>query len=87
MSSINKFLGDSLWRVILKLLVASLLLGIVLATFGLSPRDIYQRAFDLVQSVWNLGFDAILRFGDYIMLGAAIVVPVFIVLRLMKMRS
>ncbi|MGL4405424.1 MAG: DUF6460 domain-containing protein [Notoacmeibacter sp.] len=87
MSSVNNFLGDSLWRVILKLLVASLLLGVVLATLGLSPRDIYQRAFDLMQSVWNMGFDAILRFGDYIMLGAAIVVPVFIVLRLIKMRG
>ena len=87
MSSVNNFLGDSIWRVILKLLVASLLLGIVLATLGLSPRDLYQRAFDLVQSIWNLGFDAILRFGDYIMLGAAIVVPIFIVMRLLKMRG
>ena len=87
MSSINNFLGDSLWRVLTKLLVASLLLGIVLATLGLSPRDIYQRAFDLVNSIWNLGFDAILRFGDYIMLGAAIVVPIFIVMRLLKIRG
>jgi Family of unknown function (DUF6460) len=87
MSSINNFLGDSIWRVILKLLVASLLLGIVLATLGLSPRDLYRRAFDLINSIWNMGFDAILRFGDYIMLGAAIVVPVFIVLRLIKMRG
>jgi hypothetical protein len=87
MSSVNNFLGDSVWRVILKLLVASLLLGIVLATLGLSPRDLYRRAFELVESVWNLGFDAILRFADYIVLGAAIVVPVFIVLRLFKMRG
>ena len=87
MASVNNFLGDSLWRVVLKLLVASLLLGVVLATLGLSPRDLYRRAFDLVQSVWNLGFDAVLRFADYIVLGAAIVVPIFIVMRLLKMRG
>jgi Family of unknown function (DUF6460) len=87
MSALNNFLGDSLWRVIAKLLVASLLLGVVLATLGLSPRDLYRRAFELVESVWNLGFDAIIRFADYIVLGAAIVVPVFIVMRLMKMRG
>lgn len=87
MSAVNNFLGDSIWRVFLKLLVASLLLGIVLATLGLSPRDIYQRAFQFVQSIWDLGFDAIIRFGDYIMLGAAIVVPIFIVMRLLKMRG
>lgn len=87
MSAVNNFLGDSIWRVIVKLLIASLLLGIVLATLGLSPRDIYQRVFEFVQSIWDLGFDAIIRFGDYIMLGAAIVVPIFIVMRLLRMRG
>lgn len=87
MSSVNNFLGDSVWRVILKLLIASLLLGIVLATLGLSPHDVYQRGFDFISSIWNMGFEAVLRFGDYIILGAAIVVPVFIVLRLIKMRG
>jgi Family of unknown function (DUF6460) len=87
MSAVNNFLGDSIWRVILKLLIASLLLGVVLATLGLAPLDIFQRGLELIQSVWDLGFDAILRFGDYIMLGAVIVVPVFIVMRLLKMRG
>jgi Family of unknown function (DUF6460) len=87
MSAVNNFLGDSLGRVVVKLLVASLLLGIVLATLGLAPLDVYERAFQLVQSIWNMGFGAIRRFGDYILLGAVIVVPIFIVMRLLKMRG
>jgi hypothetical protein len=86
-SALNRFLGDSLWRVIVKLLIASLLLGIVLATLGLSPRNIYQRLFGWFEQLWAMGFDTILRFADYILLGAAIVIPVFIVMRLLKMRG
>jgi hypothetical protein len=86
-SAVNRFLGDSLWRVALKLLIASLLLGIVLATLGLSPRDIYRRLFDWVERLWSLGFDAVLQFADYIVLGAAIVVPLFLIIRLLKLRG
>jgi hypothetical protein len=87
LSTLNRFLGDSLWRVAVKLLIASLLLGIVLATLGLSPRTIYSRLINWVDQLFWLGFDTVLRFADYIVLGAAIVVPVFIVMRLLKMRG
>jgi hypothetical protein len=84
---LQRFLGDSLWRVAAKLLIASLLLGIVLATLGLSPRNIYSRLLNWVDQFFSLSFDTLLRFADYIVLGAAIVVPVFIVMRLLKMRG
>jgi hypothetical protein len=84
---VHRFLGDAMWRVALKLLIASLLLGIVLATLGLSPRDVYRRLFEWVDQIWALGFEAVLRFADYIVLGAAIVVPVFLIVRLLKLRG
>ena len=37
--------------------------------------------------LWNLGFRAIDRFLGYILLGAAIVIPAFILLRLVSYRS
>jgi hypothetical protein len=37
--------------------------------------------------LWNLGFHAIDRFLGYILLGAAIVVPAFILLRLANYRK
>jgi len=37
--------------------------------------------------LWNLGFRAIDRFLGYILLGAAIVVPVFILLRVANYRK
>jgi Family of unknown function (DUF6460) len=84
MAVLTRVLGDSPWRVLLKLLVASLLVGIVLATLGWSPAMIYAHLIEFAQAVWDMGFDAILRFKDYILLGAGIVIPIFIVMRLLS---
>jgi ABC-type uncharacterized transport system permease subunit len=87
MSILDRVLGDSPLRVAIKLLVASLLVGIVLAALGWSPRDVYRRLIDFVMSVWERGFEALGQFGEYILLGAAIVVPAYIVIRLLRIRS
>jgi hypothetical protein len=79
-------LGDSPLRVAVKLLIASLLVGIVLAALDWTPRDVYARVIDLFVSLWEAGFEALGRFGEYVLLGAAIVIPVFIVVRLLSVR-
>jgi Family of unknown function (DUF6460) len=86
MSVFARILGDSPLRVAVKLLIASLLVGIVLAALDWSPRDVYIRIVNLFVSLWEAGFEALGRFGEYILLGAAIVVPIFIVVRLMSVR-
>ena len=86
MSSITRFLGDSPLRVAIKLIVVSFLVGIVMATFGWSPWDVFYRIEDFFVGLWNMGFDAIYRFGTYFMLGAAVVIPIFIILRILSYR-
>lgn len=86
MSAIGRFLGDSPLRVFLKLLVISFLVGVVMSTFGWSPLDVFRQLQDFVLDIWNMGFSAIERVGGYILLGAAIVIPAFILLRLFGMR-
>lgn len=86
MSAINRFLGDSPLRVIVKLIVVSFLVGIVMATFGWSPWDVYYGVQDFFVGIWNLGFDALYRFWGYLLLGAAIVIPAFIILRILSYR-
>jgi type IV secretory pathway VirB3-like protein len=39
---------------------------------------------DLVRAVWDMGFDAIVWLWRYFLLGALIVVPIWLVLRLMR---
>ncbi|MCU0831240.1 MAG: DUF6460 domain-containing protein [Rhizobiaceae bacterium] len=86
MSAFARMLGDSPLRVAVKLLIASLLVGIVLAALDWTPRDVYARVIDLFVSLWEAGFEALGRFGEYVLLGAAIVIPVFIVVRLLSVR-
>lgn len=87
MSALTRFLGDTPLRVLLKLIVVSFLVGIVMATFGWSPQDVLNGFINLMLDIWDLGFDAFYRFGGYLMIGAAVVVPAFIVLRILSLRK
>jgi hypothetical protein len=87
LSALTRFLGDTPLRVILKLLVVSFLVGLVMNAFGWSPMDVLYGIREFFLDLWNLGFRAIDRFLGYILLGAAIVVPVFILLRIANYRK
>jgi hypothetical protein len=86
LSTINRVLGDTPLRVALKLLVLSFLVGIVMSAFGWTPWDVLYGIREFFLRIWDLGFDALARFGDYILLGAAIVIPAFILLRILNYR-
>ena len=86
MSGLTSFLGDSPLRVFLKLLVVSFLVGVVMSAFGWSPFDVLQWIEDTLTRIWNMGFATVDRFVGYLALGAAIVIPAFIILRLLSYR-
>lgn len=80
----NRFLGDTPGRVLVKLIVVSLIVGVVMSAFNWYPMDILYGIQDFFRHLWNLGFGAIERFAGYFLLGAAVVIPAFIVLRLLS---
>jgi hypothetical protein len=84
--AVTRFLGDSPLRVLIKLVVVSFLVGIVMAAFDWTPVDVFYRVIDFFHEVWLLGFSTFDRFAGYFLLGAAIVVPAFIILRLFSLR-
>ncbi len=87
MSALNRFLGDSPLRVFLKLIVVSFLVGIVMNAFGWSPLDVLYGVEQFFIDIWNLGFHALDRFFGYLLLGGAIGIPAFILLRLASYRK
>jgi hypothetical protein len=87
MSAVTRFLGDTPLRVALKLIVVSFVVGVIMATFGWSPQDVVAGVVDFFVGIWNMGFDALYRFGGYFLIGAAVVVPAFIILRLLSWRK
>ena len=82
--SVSRFLGGPPLAVIGKLVLLSILVGVVLAAIGLDPWNIIDSIRRLVRWAWDLGFDAFVRLWRYFLLGAAIVIPVWLIVRLAK---
>jgi hypothetical protein len=83
----NRFLGDSPMRTIVKLVVISVVVGFIMSMFGFYPMDILHWIRRAFFDLWRSGFAALGRVGDYLLLGAAIVIPVFIILRILNWRK
>lgn len=79
---LSRFLGGSPLTVVLRLVLLSVLVGIVLAAIGLDPWNIVASIRRLFEWIWNLGFDAINSLWRYFLLGAVIVVPIWLISRL-----
>lgn len=83
---LNRILGDSPGRVIIKLLVVSIVVGFIMSVLGFTPYDLIYGIRDFVVDLWRSGFAALGRVGDYLLIGAAIVIPAFIIIRLFSYR-
>ncbi|GAB4357531.1 MAG: DUF6460 domain-containing protein [Oricola sp.] len=84
--AVNRFLGDTIPRTFVKLVVVSILVGMVMNVFNIYPLDIVYAFRDFLVNLWEKGWAALGRFGDWLILGAMVVVPVFILLRLLNYR-
>ena len=80
----NRFFGGPPLSVVLKIILLSVVVGVILSALGLDPRDIWQSLVELVKHVWNMGWDAVVWLWRYFLLGAVIVVPIWLVIRLSK---
>ena len=79
---LTRFLGGSPLTVAFRLVLLSILVGVVLAAIGLDPWNIVNSIRRLFQSLWDLGFDAINGLWRYFLLGAVIVIPIWLVSRM-----
>jgi len=77
-----RFLGG--WRLIeaIRLVLLSILVGVVLAAVGFDPWNILNSIRLLFQRIWDLGFDAVNWLWRYFLLGAVIVLPIWFLSRL-----
>jgi hypothetical protein len=80
--SLTRFFGGSPLAVAFRLILLSILVGVVLAAFGFDPKDIVNSILKMFRNIWNLGFDTINWLWRYFLLGAVIVIPVWLVMRL-----
>jgi hypothetical protein len=81
---VHRFFGGPPLAVLGRLILLSILVGVLLAALGLDPLNILDSVRQLVMHIWNMGFDAVRWLWQYFLLGAVIVVPIWFLLRLLK---
>jgi len=81
---VHRFFGGPPLAVIVRLVLLSILVGVILAAIGLDPWNIIESIHRLVQHVWEMGFDVVRWLWQYFLLGAVIVLPIWVLVRLAK---
>jgi uncharacterized protein DUF6460 len=81
---VNRFFGGPPLSVAVRIILLSILVGVILSAIGLDPRDIWRSVERLIRSIWDMGWDAIVWVWRYFLLGAVIVIPIWLVVRLAK---
>ncbi len=82
----ERAMGGSPLGVIVKLIFLSLIVGAIMAFLGLTPRALFTAMGNFVSSIFNLGTDAIRDVAEWIVAGALIVVPAWLLIRLLGRR-
>jgi hypothetical protein len=81
---VNRFFGGPPLSVIFRLILLSILIGVILEVLGLDPWNIIDSLRSVVLRIWDMGFDAVRWLWRYLLLGAAVVVPIWLIVRLMR---
>jgi hypothetical protein len=81
---LTRFFGGPPLSVLFRLLLLSILVGVILEVLGLDPLNIFQSLRALWQRVWDMGFEAVRWLARYLALGAAVVIPIWLVVRLVR---
>jgi hypothetical protein len=79
---IHRFLGGPPLAVVGRLVLLSILVGVILAAIGLDPWNIIESVRALI-----IGFDILRWLWRYFLLGAVIVVPIWLLVRLAKAQN
>jgi hypothetical protein len=82
--NVNRWLGGSPLAVLGRLILVSILVGVILSALGLDPWNIWVSLRRTVMRLWDMGFDAIGWIWGYFLLGAVIVVPIWVLMRLIN---
>ena len=83
-SYVTRFFGGPPLSVIFRLILLSILIGVILEVLGLDPWNVIDSLRSLLLRIWDMGFDAVRWLWRYLLLGAALVVPIWLIMRLVR---
>ena len=80
----TRIFGGSPLAVLARLILVCILVGVILSVLGLDPFDIVHSITRLIRNIWNMGWDAVQWLWRYFLLGAVIVIPIWLIMRLIN---
>ena len=81
---VSRLLGGPPLSVLARLVLLSIVVGVILSAIGLDPWNILHSVEKLIRDVWDMGFDAVRWLWRYFLLGAALVLPIWLLVRLTR---
>ncbi len=85
-SALQRFIGGPPAAVFVRLLFVSLVVGALLVWLDIRPYDVFAWISRLFNRLWLMGWDAVREIAEYVMAGAVIVVPVWLLMRIFSTR-
>jgi hypothetical protein len=82
--SLNRFFGGSPIAVVLKLVLLSVVIGVLMSVLGLDAFAIIRSIERMIRGLFENFSDAIETITRWFLLGAVIVFPIWLLLRLSK---
>ena len=86
MSNLSRFLGGSPGSVLAKLIFLSLLVGAFMAFLDITPLGLIEGLVNWISSVLDLSLETVKEVGLWVVYGAVIVVPLWLLSRLFGQR-
>lgn len=74
--------GGNPLGVVIRLLLLSIVVGVVLSALGITPRNFIYHIEVLIRRIYDLGFATFDWILQYLILGAVVVIPIWLIARL-----
>lgn len=79
----DQIFGGNPVGVIIRLVVLSIIVGIVMSALDIKPENLLWHIRSLVQRIYDLGFGAVGTVFGYFLIGAVVVIPIWLIARLL----
>ncbi len=86
-NAVTRFLGGKPSTVAVKLLIISVIVGALLHFAGLSPAALVRGVGRMIESLVGSGWDAVRSVAEFALYGAMIVIPIWLIARLMAAKQ
>jgi len=83
----NQLFGGNPVAVIVRLVILSIVVGVVLSALNIRPDQLLDHVRRLIERIYDLGFGVFETAFGYFLIGAVVVIPIWLIARLLGLFS